>query len=384
MALVAQVASAPGQTFLVALINAPVAEALELSATELSSGYLVATLASASLQVVLGRLSDAWGPRSLIAVASLGLAASCVGLGWASNWAGLSLVFFGLRFFGQGALSLGSGHLLARLFTRNLGTMEGVRLAAMGLAVATLPTLLAQGIQRWGYAVAYAVAGAVVAAAVAPLWLLVRILQPQPWLSQASAGAGSRWRELGAVSRDARYWVLLAAATLQPAAGTAILFHLEALSRGVGERPARLLVLLGVLSTVSTLGSGRWVDRAPGMLPLRASCGFLVVSLALLIWANAPGGSVAGLWAALAALALAGSLHGTSLGPLLARAFGPAHHGLLRSSLSTAAVAGTSLGPLLLGMSLDRTQAPTLGLGAFAIAATALAVATRAWPNSAR
>jgi CBS-domain-containing membrane protein len=50
LALVAQVASSPGQTFLVALLNAPLSQALDLTATELSGSYLVATLASAALQ----------------------------------------------------------------------------------------------------------------------------------------------------------------------------------------------------------------------------------------------------------------------------------------------------------------------------------------------
>jgi len=113
-------------------------------------------------------------------------------------------------------------------------------------------------------------------------------------------------------------------------------------------REAALLTLFGVVSTLATLLSGRLADAASPRL--------LLFVAAVLLSAAAFGSaldSATALYASVAAVAIGGGLRGVVVGPTVARSFGPAHHGALRSSLSTAGIAGSSIGPVLLGLSID-------------------------------
>jgi MFS family permease len=367
LAVLAQVASSPGQTFLVALFIASFQKDLSLSAGAVSAGYLIGTLGGASLQIGVGRGSDRFGPQRTMALSALGLGWVCVAMRWANGWASLTLLFFLLRLLGQGALSLTSGHTLALYYSRRLGSAEGVRLASMGVTMASLPALVAYAIERFGWTATYALLGVAVWLLVLPLSLVLgRVSRRGKGRSLTGGSDSRRSLTLTQALRTPAYWLLLGTAIAHPMVATGIIFHLQALAASAGAAAPGLLTLFGVVSTLSTLTSGRLADAVPSR--------GLLFAAGLLLSAAAFGGCLGNamaLYAAVATLALGTGLHGAVVGPTVARAFGSAHHGALRSSLSTAGIAGSSVGPVLLGLSMDAWGSLQPGLwllGGFAAA----------------
>lgn len=388
LAALCQVASSPGQTYLVSLFNPHFARELQLSPTELGVGYMLATLASAACQVVLGLASDRFGPRWLMGASASCLGFVCFGAVAVRGWFGLTLVFFGLRLLGQGALSLASGHTLTLYFQRHLGLAEGVRLSAMGVAMAVLPMPVTAVIERFGFRTAFAALGVLTWALVLPLWLRrwpPSRLSASPRAPRPPAKAAwpsrLRWRNAAlpaaasarASLRQPLYWALLAVGTLQALTGTALLFHLHGLAHPASVGSAQLLLVLGGVGALSPLFAGRLVDRAAPSSLLPATC--LLLGAATLLLSS---GWPPCLFAGVLCLALSGALSSSVIGPTLARAFGPAHHATLRSALTTAAVSGAAVGPVLLAR-LSGTGGPGAGAPWLACAALALAPLVRYW-----
>ena len=75
----------------------------------------------------------------MMMVASVGLALAGVALSSVTGIVTLTLAFFLLRVFGQGALALSSSHALALRYDANLGAVEGLRGATISAAIAVAP-----------------------------------------------------------------------------------------------------------------------------------------------------------------------------------------------------------------------------------------------------
>jgi len=96
-------ASAPGQSFLLSVFVDDLLEDTGLSRTVFSTLYALATIVSATVSLVLGRVTDRVGLRLAWVGVAAGLACACL---VASAVNGVVLAFVGLallRAFGQGA-----------------------------------------------------------------------------------------------------------------------------------------------------------------------------------------------------------------------------------------------------------------------------------------
>lgn len=370
VASVALVATSPGQTYIVSLFNTVLREALDLSLTTLSAAYLCATLLSASSMVWLGRFSDRYGPRRGMVLATLGLGLACAWMGFVTSFWMLVVGFFLLRFLGQAALSLYSAHLLALWFERRLGFVEGLRSGAFGIAVATIPAVVTWAIGAVGWRETYVGLGGAVWLAVLPaVWILGRVHPREPALEQsatdkAGATSGERSFTLSEARSTGAYWQLAATATFLVLVSTAVIFHLEPIVgySGVDVSTALLMSSYAVTSTVIPLFFGWVADRVAarwlifvGMTSLGGSCVLFAVAQ-----------SMATLLAAMASLGIAVGLHMITISPNVARYFGKLHHGAIRGSFSSLAVAGTAVGPLALGSVMEVSGGRGVGLGLMA------------------
>ncbi|MEM6925279.1 MAG: MFS transporter, partial [Myxococcota bacterium] len=183
-------ASIPGQTMGVSVFTDPLLEATGLSRLSLSNAYLVGTLGSAAMLPAAGRWLDRLGVRLGAMLAALGLGTVVLALASVEDlvrlggsvlpaeiaaFGTLALLFVGVRFTGQGVLTLASRTMLGRWFDRRRGTATAVSglFVAFGFAIA--PRALDAWIIRSGWSGAYReIAMVEMIGMVAVAWLLFR------------------------------------------------------------------------------------------------------------------------------------------------------------------------------------------------------------------
>jgi MFS transporter, OFA family, oxalate/formate antiporter len=363
-------ATAPGQTFIISQFNTALRDAFEISEWSLNSAYAIATIAAALPLVLIGRYTDAIGPRRMMALVALLFGSGCMFMGSATGPMMVFAGFFLLRFLGQGALSLVSQHALAMWFHRRLGWVHGMmQVAVFGLWVA-LPQVVVRMIDSVGWRETYMILGASIWILVIPPALLLLRNRPEELglrmdgdppdaepgpLRAIAAGGHPEQREptltLRHAVRTRAYWTLAAVFFLSPLIGTALLFEMQPLllARGMTLADAAIAVSAWTATMgLMALPAGFLTDRLrPGRL-LAAGMGLIGLGAILIMLAWQP------LVAAAATVALGAghSVTATCSSATLARYFGRAHHGAIRSSTMRIGVIGTGLGPVVTGLSV--------------------------------
>ncbi len=385
------VASAPGQTVVVSQFNDSFTSTLGLTATQLSSAYLVGTVVAALPLTFVGAVADRFGPRRVMFVIALLFGGACIAAGQARSLPVLTLCFFGLRFLGQGSLSMLSGHILALWYERKLGTINGLKMVFAQGGFALTPWL-AIGLISWlGWRGAYAALGILVWIVVLPLAAFVLRDRPEekgqrldgdvvPVVGDAEMKAQDPKHPdvaftLKQTLATRAFWILAGATVLSGFTGTALLFHAQPLliARGLAPQLSAAMSMSWALSVAAlVLPVGYLADRVPPRGLLAIAGVLMGASPALVIFAD----SAVLLCVAMALYGIAMAI-GTAVGvPTIARYFGRRHHGSIRGFLTFLAVAGTGLGPVVLGVSIDQTGSFTAGLLLCVGLAMVLAVAS--------
>jgi len=411
VATAAFIATGPGQTVVVSQFNTSFREELELSASALGASYMIGTIAAALPLVLVGKASDRFGPRLIMGVVAAMFGLACAAVGLVQGVVGLTVAFLLLRFLGQGALGLVSGHQLALWFERRLGTANGLKLMGAQVGFAILPAVALGLIESIGWRLAYAALGLLVAAMVLPLVLLVARNHPEevgqridgdPLVdppghehddeSEEFDPSGHRHIDPAFTLKDAlrtwSFWTVALTIALNGLIGTALIFHAQPLLEARGADPAASAAVLRTWSLtmmVAIFPAGWLADRLPARVLLPGS---LVLLAASSLLPRAPGG-VPVMHGAMAAFGLSQSIAVGAGTPTIARYFGRAHHGAIRAAATLLAVIGTGLGPVMLGVSLDVFASFEPGLLGFAAmcappALAGLALrrpAARRWPT---
>ncbi|MEQ8317302.1 MAG: MFS transporter [Phycisphaerales bacterium] len=388
---IALVATAPGQTVVVSQFNDSFTTTLGLSATQLSTAYLVGTVTAAMPLTFVGAIADKFGPRRVMFVIALLFGGACIAAGQARSLPVLTLCFFGLRFLGQGSLSMLSGHILALWYERKLGTINGLKMVFAQGGFALTP-LIAIGLIQWiGWRWAYAALGVLVWLIVLPLAAFVLRDRPEEKGQQIDGDAAPYEPDESATPEKPKhpdpaftlkqtvstraFWILAGAMVLSGFTGTALLFHAQPIliARGLDPALSAAMSMSWALAVAAlVLPVGYLADRVPprGLLALAAL--LMAASPGLVIVAD----SAVLLCAAMALYGMAMAI-GSAVGvPTVARYFGRRHHGSIRGFLTFLGVAGTGLGPVVLGVSLDYFGGFAAGLALCAALAVALAFAS--------
>ena len=386
---VALVASAPGQTVVVSQFNDSFTTTLGLSATALSTAYLIGTATAAMPLTLVGSVADKFGPRRVMFVVALLFGLACIAAGQARSLLVLTLCFFCLRFLGQGSLSMLSGHVLALWYERKLGTINGIKMVFAQVGFMASPWSAIWLIEAAGWRWAYAVLGVMVWVVVLPLAAFVLRDRPEE-LGQAIDGdpLPEQTKDESPQPRHAdpaftlkqtlatrAFWIVAGATVLSGFTGTALLFHSQPILIARELDPtmsAAMSTSWALAVAVFVLPFGRLSDRLPPRVLLPIAGVLMAASPALVIVAD----SVVLLCTAMAIYGVAMAI-GTAVGvPTIARYFGRAHHGSIRGFTTFLGVAGTGLGPVVLGVSYDSTGSFTTGLLACAALAVMLAGAS--------
>lgn len=151
--------SIPGQTVGVSVFTDPIKNALSLTRNQFSNAYMVGTLLSAFLITKAGFLFDRFGARIIAFFASVGLCLATLFLSfsekinrtifsvfksdsWIFTFILLSFLFFLLRFFGQGVLTMVSRNMVMLWFHKNRGKINAISSITVSLGFSSSPILL--------------------------------------------------------------------------------------------------------------------------------------------------------------------------------------------------------------------------------------------------
>ena len=164
--------SIPGQTIGVSVFTDPVKDALGLSRNQFSNAYMIGTLISAFFVTKAGRLFDQFGARYVAFFASLFLGVSLVLFSfsekisnliqrligfesWSVPFILICILFFLIRFCGQGVLTMSSRNMVMMWFDRNRGKVNSVSSIAISLGFSISPVVLNYLITAHGWEVSW-------------------------------------------------------------------------------------------------------------------------------------------------------------------------------------------------------------------------------------
>lgn len=361
--------SLPGQSVVVSQFNSAFRTGLGLSLESLSAAYLIGTLAAAFPQRRIGRLADTIGTRTTTGLVALGLLLGCLVVARSVNLASLTLGFFLIRLFGQGAMGMLSSHLLAHWFERRLATTESIKNAAFSAAMIATPQTTFWLIGSVGWRTSYAVMGLSVCALLLPAVLTFFRDKPADvgqHLDNEPPGEHRQWKKAHArriqpaiparytlkeTQRTLVFWALILPGMLSGLVGTAMIFHIQPVLEHIGvtnykEIGADALSAWGAVLMVTGLTFGPVADRVPPRVLIPLGSLFQAASFAAMGLATTGTGAIV----SMALYGLSQGIYSASFGPAIARFFGRPHHGEIRGFITTLFVAGTASGPYLVAL----------------------------------
>ncbi|MGF7159859.1 MFS family permease [Rhodoligotrophos appendicifer] len=371
--------SSPGQTFFISLFLGEISSSLGLTAAQLGSLYLFATLSSASLLPMTGHWVDRMDLRHYSIAVMIGLAAACAVMSVVSGPWSLFIAFMLLRLTGQGLMTHLAVTSIARYFTARRG--RALSLVAMGypLAEAVAPSIAVALIAAWGWRSGYLIIGGAVLAVAAPI--LLQLVWKKTSFTRAPAleDGAARVRILDGlriVIGTRFFWCALPILLFMPFTSTALVFHLNVIAMERGWSQTLIAIGFVCFAAGDALGlfvAGPMVDRVGARNLLSFMNLPLLLGIACL-------GLFEGNWALLAFLGLMGASSGvvqTTVSAAWAEVYGVNRVGTIRSFVIMLTVGGTALGPALVGLMLDSMPIASICsmLIAAGLAAAALAAA---------
>ncbi|MDW7710887.1 MAG: MFS transporter [Deferrisomatales bacterium] len=336
----------------------------------LSGAHSSAFLVAGVVGILIGRLSDRFGPRLLMtgAAALFGL-----GLGLLSQvrapwqlYVSYSLVFG----IGLGAVDVIALTTTARWFVRRRGAMTGIVKMGTGAGQLAMPLVATALITSLGWRLSYLMLGA---AAMLLLGSAAQVLRRDPAAMGLLPDAGipearteaAAPSEGGSNFRQALWtrqlWTILLANLAAVFALMIVMLHIvpHAIDLGVAAPAAAgLLSTIGGVSMLGRFTVGNAIDRI-GARRSMVACFALLIGV--LLWLQA----ARELWMLYLFAAAYGFTHGgffTLISPIVAEYFGLRSHGLLLGLLVCAGTVGGFAGPLLAGHIFDVTASYRLAV----------------------
>lgn len=341
-----------GQTFVISLSAADIRREFGLTHGEFGSLFMVITIASAFILPTIGRYVDHVEPRRLCSAVLLTLACAAALLASSAHWAVLAIALFGLRLFGQGMLTHVAFTLVGRWFAADRGRAIAWTSLGLNLGQAAIPSIFIAAAATIGWRAAWWAIVAVLAGALPVLWKLAQ-LERHPEaavVGERRVTAPDRTRR--EALRDWAFWPLLLAMAPPALVGNTLFFHqlhLVELKGWSVEAFVGSFSIMAILTVLSTVIAGRWVDRVGAvrlmalyLWPLAAGCVLLSVT--------------GGFWCVPVFMCLFGITNGFSLtlfGALWPEVYGLKHLGAIRALVSSSLVLMSALGPGISGWLID-------------------------------
>jgi OFA family oxalate/formate antiporter-like MFS transporter len=369
---IGMIASIPGQTMGVSVFTDTFIEVLKVDRMSLTQAYLAGTALSGFFISAGGRLFDRMGARKFMVVAGLLYAialflvgqmdriVSLFGMGGDRLFALIvaSVAFFGIRFIGQGVITLCSRSMLSKWWNHLRGRMVAISGIFISFSFAIAPRVLDWEIEAFTWRGAFTVNALVFGIAMGVLgWIFfrdnpeecglqmdngwvppVRNENPDTFLSKEFTYPEAR--------RTYAFWIISGILAFQSLFGTAYAFHILDLARHFSVEKSVMLNFFIYTSIFSVL-----VNFAVGYISDRTRMRFLITFMGIM-GALACTGILHLPHTTGKVLLIAGSAGSWGTFPVLssvafARYFGRKHIGAISGASMAMLVWGSAVGPFL-------------------------------------
>jgi len=360
-------ATSPGQTYMVSVFNPSFRDALSLSLSQLTGAYMLGTILASIPQPYIGYWSDRVGIRRMLILVVVLFSLACVFISQVNSLFMLTLAFFFLRLFGQGALELLSTNMLPMWFRERLGRVAGIKNVVGRLLIGSVPIGVLAIIKQVGWRGTYMLAGAVVLGVMLPVALFIYVGRPED-IGEEIEGVDSPQEPVSVKLRTSTpvndftlkeamesraYWILVLSWIAWAAIATAITFNLLPIFTELGlseEAAAGMFSLLMIASAIFQIPGGALADSVDLKWLVSGALGLYSLAVGALILMP----PAMAIMAYTLALGIGQGLFGGLGNTVWVRYFGRTHLGKIRGSVWTASVAGSSIGPFLMGLAFDR------------------------------
>ena len=352
----------PGQTIGVSPFADHLTADLSISATSLSSAYLVGTVTGSLAMPSIGRWIDRTGVRNTMLLIASAFSIAVAYMGTVRHFWMLIIGFVGIRMLGQGALSLVGQTSIALWFDEKRGLAFGISMTASAGLMSLGPLALTFLIDEVGWRWAWGVSGGCIFVLLVPAtwrWMEDRpesLGQRPDGRDSLSTGEKSRAEQFTVTEAVATraFWVLTGVMVVSSALITGVTFHHFALMESAGLTTAGAAAVF-VPQMVGTVASGfvwAWLtDRASARFLLISCQASLLGAHVSYAWAGP------GLGAAFYSLLL--GVNGGSIRALASalypKWFGTDHIGALRGVATAFGVGASAVGPLIVALGFQLT-----------------------------
>jgi OFA family oxalate/formate antiporter-like MFS transporter len=388
VSILASFATSPGQTYMVSVFTPSFRDTLGLSLTQLTGAYMFGTILASLPQSYVGMWIDRLGIRKVTLFILTAFSLACVFISQVNSLFTIFLGFFLIRVFGQGALELLSTNMLPMWFREKLGTISSIKNVGVNLLISTIPISILALIKGIGWSNTYLIAGATVFGVMVPVVYFIFINRPED-IGQIVDGNPYQIKKpqeiavippdevtftLRMAMRTRAYWILTLAWFSLGAINTGIVFNLLPIFTSKGfteEQAAATFSALMIVSAVFQIVGGVFADRIK--LKYLAFGGLALFSVAILVLALVSSNYLIPIYIGL--LGFSHGLFGALNNTVWVRYYGREHLGKIRGSVWTVTVAGSSVGPFLMGLSYDQSGSFQFSLLVFGGIMVCLAIA---------
>jgi MFS family permease len=274
-------ASGPGQSFMFTVFIDPIIEDTGYTRTTLSSIYAAGTVVSALAVMIVSRMSDRRGPRTMLIIMGSVFGLACLALSMATGLIALAIALALLRGLGQGAMPVNGSLLVSQWFIVRRGRAMAIMGLGGAITIAVMPNLGQFLIELLSWRGAYVVLGLMVWAIVLPIGIFVVRNKPEDIGLMPDGARDLPEDEIRRIKRaesgekrkvltSFNFWALAFPMAIPALVDTALIFHQVALFERQGltaEVAARVFVPFAIASALTGLLAGFVIERT-GPTPL--------------------------------------------------------------------------------------------------------------------